>query len=101
MGDLVIANIQISVDKVPIEGGQGQNVNIILGKDYLVPGFDQQLLGAVVGQELQFQIPYPKDHYQKALAGKLVDFKVKINEIWHRQLPKLDDQLAKNLALKT
>ncbi|HPD08073.1 MAG TPA: trigger factor [Patescibacteria group bacterium] len=100
MGDLVIANIQISVDKVPIEGGQGQNVNIILGKDYLVPGFDQQLLGAVVGQELQFQIPYPKDHYQKALAGKLVDFKVKINEIWHRQLPKLDDQLAKNFGFE-
>ena len=100
MGDLVVANIQISADKVPIEGGQGQNVNIVLGKDYLVPGFDQQLLGATVGQELQFQIPYPKDHYQKALAGKLVDFKIKINEIWHRQLPELNNQLAKNFGFE-
>ena len=100
MGDLVVANIQISVDKVPIEGGQGQGVNIVLGKDYLVPGLDQKLLGATVGQELQFQIPYPKDHYQKALAGKLADFKIKINEIWHRQLPELDDQLAKNFGFE-
>ena len=98
MGDLVIANINISVDKVPVEGGQGQGVNIILGKDYLVPGFDQQLIGAAVGQELKFQINYPKDHYQKALAGKPVDFKVNISEVWHRQLPELDDQLAKSFG---
>lgn len=98
IGDLVIANINISVDKVPVEGGQGQDVNIILGKDYLVPGFDQQLVGATVGQELKFQIDYPKDHYQKALAGKPVDFKVKISEVWHRQLPELDDQLAKSFG---
>jgi len=100
MGDLVIADIHISVDKVPVEGGQGHGVNIILGKDYLVPGFDQQLLGASIGQELKFQIDYPADHYQKTLAGKLVDFKVVITEVMHRRLPELDDQLAKSFGFE-
>lgn len=100
MGDLVIADIHISVDKVPVEGGQGHGVNIILGKDYLVPGFDQQLLGANIGQELKFQINYPADHYQKTLAGKLVDFKVVITEVMHRRLPELDDQLAKSFGFE-
>lgn len=100
MGDLVIADIHISVDKIPVEGGQGHGVNIILGKDYLVPGFDQQLLGANIGQELKFQINYPADHYQKTLAGKLVDFKVVITEVMHRRLPELDDQLAKSFGFE-
>ena len=98
MGDLVIADIHISVDKVPIEGGQGHDVNIIMGKDYLVPGFDQQLLGAITDKELKFQINYPADHYQKALAGKPVDFKVVISQIFHRELPELNDQLAKSFG---
>ncbi|HNW20198.1 MAG TPA: trigger factor [bacterium] len=100
MGDLVIADIHISVDKVPVEGGQGHGVNIILGKDYLVPGFDRQLLGANIGQELKFQINYPANHYQKTLAGKLVDFKVVITEVMHRRLPELDDQLAKSFGFE-
>jgi len=100
MGDLVIADINISVEKVPVEGGQGKGVNIILGKDYLVPGFDQKLIGAKVGDELKFQIDYPADHYQKALAGKPVDFKVKITEVSHRELPELNDTLAKSFGFE-
>lgn len=100
MGDLVIADINISVEKVPVEGGQGKGVNIILGKDYLVPGFDQKLIGAKVGDELKFQIDYPADHYQKALAGKPVDFKVTITEVSHRELPELNDEMAKSFGFE-
>lgn len=100
MGDLVIADIHISVEKVPVEGGQGKGVNIILGKDYLVPGFDQKLIGAKVGDELKFQINYPADHYQKALAGKPVDFKVNITEVSHRELPALNDEMAKSFGFE-
>lgn len=98
--DKVIVNIAMFLDKVPIEGGQSQDAAILVGKDYLVPGFDKKLLGAKKGEVREFSLPYPRDHYQKNLAGKMVEFKVEIKEVYERQLPKLDDELAKTLQAK-
>lgn len=99
-GDKVIVNINIFLDNVPIEGGQSQDTAIIIGKNYLIPGFDKKLIGAKKGDTREFNLPYPKDHYQTNLAGKLVDFKVKIKEVYERQIPKADDEFAKSLGLK-
>ncbi|MFH1822774.1 MAG: trigger factor, partial [Patescibacteria group bacterium] len=99
-GDKIIADIQMFLDNVPIEGGQSKETTVIIGKDYLVPGFDKKLIGAKKSEVREFSLPYPKEHYQKNIAGKLVEFKIKIKEIYNRQLPKLDDELAKNLGAK-
>lgn len=99
-GDKIIIDINMFLDKVPLEGGQGKDAVVVIGKNYLVPGFDKKLLGAKKGEERKFNLPYPEEHYQKNIAGKLVEFEVKIKEIYARELPPLDDQLALSFGLK-
>jgi trigger factor len=99
-GDKVIADIDVFLDNVPIEGGQGKGTAIIIGKDYLIPGFDKKIIGAKKGESREFSLPYPEDHYQANLAGKMVLFRTKIKEIYERQLPEINDELAKNFGLK-
>jgi trigger factor len=99
-GDKVIADINIFLDNVPIENGQGKGVTIIIGKDYLIPGFDKKIIGAKKEEEREFSLPYPENHHQANLAGKMVLFKTKIKEIYERQIPEINDELAKNLGLK-
>ncbi|MFH1522614.1 MAG: trigger factor [Patescibacteria group bacterium] len=99
-GDKVIVNIEIFLDKVPIEGGQSKDTEIIIGKEYFVPGFSEKLIGAKKAGVSEFNLPYPEDHHQKNLAGKLVDFKVSIKEVYQRILPELNDEFAKSLGVK-
>lgn len=97
-GDKVIVDIDMFLDKVPIEGGQGREVTIVIGKGQVVPGFDKKLLGAKKGDTREFSLPYPKDFHDANLAGKLVEFRVKIKEIYERILPELDDNFAKGFG---
>ncbi len=100
-GGKLLADIEMFLDNVPVEGGQGKGTNIILGKDYVIPGFDKNLIGAKKGETKEFKLPYPEEHHQKNLAGKMVDFRVKINEVYDRQLPELDEEFVKNFGLKS
>ncbi|HBA36252.1 TPA: trigger factor [Candidatus Falkowbacteria bacterium] len=100
-GDKVVADIKMFLDKVPLEDGQHQGATIIVGKDYFVPGFDKQLLGAKKGEEKKFSLPYPDNHHQKNIAGKLVEFAVTVKDIYSRTLPELNDEFAGFFRLKT
>lgn len=99
-GDRLVLKIDLSVDKVPVEGGQAQGVNVVLGKEYMVPGFDEKVMGIKKGEEKEFSLNYPKDHHQLNLAGKKVDFKVTATDVFDRELPKLDDAFAKEMHFK-
>jgi len=99
-GDKIIADVSLFLDKVPLEDGQHKDLAIMLGKDYFVPGFDDKLLGAKKGDERKFALPYPDNHHQKNIAGKLVDFIVKVKDVYSRELPALDDQFAVFFQLK-
>jgi len=99
-GDKVVANIQMFLDSVPVEGGQTQAANVIIGKEYFVPGFDGKIIGAKKGETKEFTLPYPKDFHQKNLAGKNVEFKVEIKDIFAREVPEMNDDLAKNFGGK-
>jgi len=94
-GDKVVLNIQMFLDKVPIEGGQSKETAVMIGKEYFVPGFDKKLIGMKKKEERKFELPYPNDFHQKNLAGKMVEFKVVVNNILERELPKLDDEFSK------
>ena len=94
-GDKVIVDINMFLGNVPVENGQSQGTAIIIGKDFLIPGFDKELIGAKKGEEKSFDLPYPADHHQKHLAGKNVTFKIKVGDVFARELPKFDDEFVK------
>jgi len=100
-GDKVIVDIEMFLDKVPVEGGQGKGTGVIVGKGYIVPGFGKKLIGARKGETREFNLPYPKDYHQANLAGKLVEFKVKIKEIYKRELPEINEEFVKSFGLKS
>lgn len=99
-GDKLVVDIQMFLDHVPVEGGQGKGTAVIVGKDYVVPGFDKQLIGMKKDEVKEFKLPYPDNHYMKNLAGKMVEFKVKAVEVYERVLPEIDDSFAAGFGLK-
>jgi trigger factor len=97
--DRVILDIEIFVDKVPVEGGQGKGTGVVIGKNYVIPGFDKNIIGAKKDDVREFSLPYPAEHHEKALAGKLAEFRVKVKEIYNRTLPEVNDEFAKGFGL--
>ncbi|MGE5425552.1 MAG: trigger factor [Bacillota bacterium] len=99
-GDKIVLDINLSIEKVPVEGGQAKDVTIILGKEYMVPGFDEKVGGIKTGDKREFSLHYPETHHQANLAGKLVDFEVKATAVYSRELPAIDDALAEDMHFK-
>lgn len=100
LGDRIEADIDLSFGGVPLENGQMKNTSFILGEDYYIPGLSENLLGMKANQTKEFSLKYPKDYRDKKLAGKTIDFKVKINNIYSIDLPAIDDKFAQDLNYK-
>jgi len=99
-GDKIILNVSLSLDKVPVEGGQAQDVTVMLGKEYMVPGFDDKVIGMKQGDKREFKLLYPETHHQAHLAGKMVEFAVTVTSIYQREVPEMSDELAKEMQFK-
>lgn len=97
-GDKVEFNLDIYLDKVPIEGGQGKKTQLILGSGEFMPGFEDQVVGMRKDEEKEFTLHFPKKYYQKNLAGRPGEFKVKLLSVFERELPELNDEFAKSLG---
>ncbi len=100
-GDKVVINMTMKKDGVVLEGGEAQNHGVYTAENYYIEGFVEKILGAKEGDELNFSLPFPKEHYQKHVAGKDVDFTVKVNEIFILETPAFDDKFASGLGFKT
>ncbi len=96
--DKLIIDMDMFLDNVPVDGGQAKDYQVYLSEPHYIPGFDKQLIGLNKDEEKEFELNFPKNHYQKHLAGKNVKFKIKVKDIYERQLPELSDELAKNLG---
>lgn len=96
--DKVVVDMNMMLDKVPVEGGQAKDYQVYLGEEHYIPGFNEKLIGAKKGEEKSFSLIFPENHYQKMLAGKAVDFVVNIKEVFERNLPELNDEFAKKLG---
>ena len=96
--DKLVVNLEMFFDKVPVEGGQTANHQVYLNEPHYIPGLAEQLIGAKKDDVKEFSLKFPKDHYQKHLAGKDVDFKVKINDVFELQHPTIDDEFAKSVG---
>jgi trigger factor len=96
--DKLVVNLEMFLDKVPVEGGQAPNHQIYLNEPHYIPGLAEQLLGVKKDDVREFNLKFPKDHYQKHLAGKDIEFKVTVNDVFELQHPPLDDEFAKSLG---
>ena len=82
----------------PIEGGKSENHPFVLGKGNFMPGFEEQLLGLKKGEAKEFSLEAPKDYYQKSLAGKKLDFKIKVKALKTVTIPELNSDFIKSLG---
>lgn len=96
--DKLVINMEMFLDKVPVEGGQAPNHQIYLNEPHYIPGLAEQLVGLKKDDTKEFSLKFPKDHYQKHLAGKDIDFKVKVNEVFELQHPDVNEDFAKSLG---
>ncbi len=96
--DKVVVDMDLSQGGVALDGGQTRGHGIYLDEDYYIPGVKEQILGLKEGDKKSFTLAFPKEHYQKNLAGKDVDFAVTIKEIYELQHPDVDDEFAKQLG---
>jgi trigger factor len=100
-GDFVVMDFAGSVDGTPFPGGEGRDQMIELGSGRLVPGFEDQLEGAVGGEERTVTITFPDDYGAPELAGKDAEFAVTVREVKAKQLPELDDEFAEEAGFDT
>jgi trigger factor len=98
--DLIVFDFTATVDGKDFEGNKGEKLQIVLGKDLFVPGFDDQLIGVKAGDEKIAKVNLPNNYPKKELAGKESEFKCKIIEVKKGEDQKIDDTFAKNMGAK-
>ncbi len=96
-GDTAVIDFEGFVDGEAFEGGQGNDYSLEIGSNSFIPGFEAQLVGAKSGEEKEVEVTFPEEYHAAELAGKAATFKVKINEVKSKELPELNDELAKEI----
>ncbi|EAE0330541.1 trigger factor [Listeria monocytogenes] len=96
-GDTVILDFEGFKDGVAFEGGQAENHSLELGSGQFIPGFEEKLVGLKAGDEADIELTFPEEYHAEDLAGQPVVFKVKLHEIKTKEVPALDDELAKDI----
>ncbi|WJP97049.1 trigger factor [Macrococcus bovicus] len=96
-GDVVNLDFDGYVNDEQFEGGKAEGYDLEIGSGQFIPGFEEQLVGTKVGEEKDVNVKFPEEYHAEELAGKDAVFKVKINEIKTKEVPELDDELAKEL----
>ncbi|MGI6240166.1 MAG: trigger factor, partial [Christensenellales bacterium] len=86
------------VGEEQFEGGTAQGHDLVIGSGSFIPGFEDQLVGAQVGQELDVTVTFPEEYHAEALKGKEAIFKVKVNSIREKEVPALDDEFVKEAS---
>ena len=97
MGDTANIDFEGFDNGVPFNGGKGEGHDLKLGSNSFVPGFEEQIVGMVAGEEKDIDITFPED-YHADLAGKAVVFHVKLNKVTVTNVPALDDEFAKDVS---
>ena len=93
-GDSLVIDFEGFLDGSPFQGGTAEEQNVTIGSGQLIPGFEEQLVGAKAGEEREVNVTFPEDYQAEHLAGKEAVFKVKVKEVREKVLPELDDDFA-------
>jgi trigger factor len=97
-GDFVVMDYTGYVDGEKFEGGEGRDQLVELGSGRLIPGFEDQLVGAKAGEERKVEVTFPDDYGAEHLAGKAATFEVTVKEVKRKELPELNDEFAEEAA---
>ncbi len=97
-GDIATIDFEGFVDGVAFEGGKAEGHELEIGSGAFIPGFEDQLVGMEIDSDREIKVTFPKEYFSKDLAGKEAMFKVKLHEIKKKELPKLDDEFAKDVS---
>lgn len=96
-GDTVVIDFVGSIDGVEFDGGKGENFSLGLGSGQFIPGFEDQLVGHSAGETVDVIVTFPEDYQVEDLAGKEAKFVTTIHEVKAKEVPALDDELAKDI----
>jgi trigger factor len=100
-GDLLMIDFEGKVDGEPFEGGKGENMSIELGSGRLIPGFEDQLIGAKANDQRTVEVTFPEEYPVDYLKGKAATFDVTVNEVQVAREAKADDAYAKSMGLES
>lgn len=96
--DIAVIDFEGFVDGVPFEGGKAEKHELEIGSKTFIPGFEDQIVGMKLSEEKDINVKFPEEYFSKDLAGKDATFKVKLHEIKVKELPKIDDEFAKDVS---
>ena len=96
--DHTIIDFEGFVDGEAFEGGKGTDYPLVIGSNSFIDNFEEQLIGAKVGKEVEVNVTFPENYHAENLAGKPALFKVTVKEIKVKELPALDDEFAKEIS---
>lgn len=96
-GDTVVIDFDGYVDGKQFDGGKANNYSLELGSKSFIPGFEDQLVGHKAGEDVDVNVTFPEEYQAKELAGKEATFKTTIHEVKTKEMPKLDDEFAKDV----
>ena len=97
-GDIVTIDFEGFADGKAFEGGKAEDYELEIGSNTFIPGFEDQIIGMKLEEEKDVNVKFPKEYFSKDLADKDATFKVKLHEIKKKELPKLDDEFAKDTS---
>lgn len=97
-GDTVMIDYAGSVDGVAFDGGTAEGQALVLGSGTFIPGFEEQLIGAAAGADVDVNVTFPEEYHAKDLAGKAALFKVKVHEVKTKEYPEVDDEFAQDVS---
>lgn len=97
-GDMTSLDFEGFVDGEAFEGGKGEDYPLTIGSGAFIPGFEEQLVGAEIGKEVEVKVTFPEDYQAEHLQGKEAVFKCTVKEIKEKELPELDDEFASEVS---
>ena len=97
-GDTTVIDFEGFSDGVAFDGGKAENHELVIGSNTFIPGFEDQVIGMKIDETKEINVKFPEEYFSKDLAGKDAMFKVTLHEIKEKELPKLDDEFAKDVS---
>ncbi len=98
-GDRVVIDFAGKLKGEAFPGGEGKDYPVVLGAGQMLPDFEKGLTGVKAGEDKTFKVKFPKDYHAEDMAGKKVDFDIKVHRVEAELLPELNDEFAESFSV--